>query len=255
MLVSAVLIALCVGVAMLPRPTWSGGAEASSAFPHPTPGHEAAEAPLGTPLPAPAGGGSHEFAALQDDGTTPVAYDPCRPIHYVLRPGNGPVGGEDLIHDAVDRVAEVTGLQFVYDGATAERPFDDRQPYQPERYGDRWAPVVVAWETEAENPTFVSGVIGEAGSQGVSIGDGPRVLVTGGVSLDGAAFIELLATPGGAAVARAVVLHELGHLVGLDHVIDAGQLMYPTTSTVPDFAPGDLTGLVALGSGECEPDL
>ncbi|SDE70038.1 Matrixin [Blastococcus fimeti] len=192
---------------------------------------------------------------MQDDGTTPVAYDPCRPIHYVLRPGNGPVGGEDLIHDAVDRVAEVTGLQFVYDGATAERPFDDRQPYQPERYGDRWAPVVVAWETEAENPTFVSGVIGEAGSQGVSIGDGPRVLVTGGVSLDGAAFIELLATPGGAAVARAVVLHELGHLVGLDHVIDAGQLMYPTTSTVPDFAPGDLTGLVALGSGECEPDL
>ncbi len=82
--------------------------------------------------------------------------------------------------------------------------------------------MVIARATETENPTFVIDVVGEAGSQGLSIGDGPRVLVTGGVSSDGAAFIGLLATPGGEAVARAVVLHELGHLVGLAHVIGAG---------------------------------
>lgn len=255
LLVGTGVAALCVGVALLPRPSWSGGVEASSDYPHPSPGHEAADDPLGAPLQAPAGGGSHAFAALQDDGTTPVAYDPCRPIHYVVRPGNGPVGGEDLIHGAIGRVTEVTGLQFVFDGATADRPSDDRQPYQPERYGDRWAPVVIAWETETENPIFSTDVIGEAGSQGLSIGGGPRVLVTGGVSLDGAEFIRLLATPGGQAVARAVVLHELGHLVGLDHVVDPDQLMYPTTSAVLDFASGDLTGLAAVGSGECEPDL
>jgi hypothetical protein len=45
----------------------------------------------------------------------------------------------------------------------------------------------------------------------------------------------------------------LGHLVGLAHVSDGSQLMYPTTSAVLDFAPGDLSGLVELGRGECVP--
>lgn len=255
LLVGGLVAALLVAIAVLPRPSWPGSAEAVPSASQPLPGHEVADEPLGTPWPAPAGGGSHAFAALQDDGVTPVAYDPCRPVHYVVRPGNGPIGGDDLIHDAVRRVSEVTGLRFVHDGPTAERPSQDRSPYQPERYGYRWAPVVIAWETEAENPAFGTDVIGEAGSIGVSVGGGPRVYVTGGVSLDGATFVRLLATPEGMPIARAVVLHELAHLVGLDHVGDAGQLMYPTTSAVTDFAAGDLTGLAALGSGECEPDL
>ena len=28
---------------------------------------------------------SYQFLAHQNDGKTPVAYDPCRPIHYVIR--------------------------------------------------------------------------------------------------------------------------------------------------------------------------
>jgi len=224
-------------------------------FPHPTPGHEAADQPLGIPASAPAGGGTHLFVAEQPNGDGPVAYDPCRPIHYVMRPDNAPAGGEAMLHEAVARVSAVTGLQFVYDGGTDEQPSRNREPYQPDRYGDRWAPVVVAWQTEQENASFLTDTIGEAGSQRMSIGAGPEVFVTGTVSLDEAEFDRLFAQPWGAADARAIVLHELGHLVGLDHVSDRGQLMYPTTSGVFDFAPGDLTGLVALGRGECVPDL
>ena len=52
------------------------------------------------------------------------------------------------------------------------------------------------------------------------------------------------------------MLHELGHLVGLDHVTAANQLMYPQTRPgVTDFGAGDLTGLAALGRGTCLPDM
>jgi predicted Zn-dependent protease len=52
------------------------------------------------------------------------------------------------------------------------------------------------------------------------------------------------------------MLHELGHLVGLDHVDDPGQLMYPVTAlAVTDYAAGDLRGLHRLSTGPCAPDL
>ncbi|WP_456567930.1 matrixin family metalloprotease [Blastococcus sp. SYSU DS0539] len=221
----------------------------------PTPGFEAADHPLGSPVPAPASGGTHLFVAMQEDDVRPVAYDPCRPIHYVIRPDNAPAGGEALIHEAFVRISGVTGLQFVYDGATAESASDARESFQPDRYGDRWAPVLVSWQTEVETPEFATGTAGLAGSASVEPPGGPRVFVTGTVQLDAAAFADMLADPVRLAGARAVVLHELGHLVGLAHVADAGQLMYPSTSAVLDFAPGDLSGLVELGRGECVPSV
>jgi hypothetical protein len=89
----------------------------------------------------------------------------------------------------------------------------------------------------------------------VSLGSGPQVLVTGTVSLDAGQFPAILHRRNGTAIARAIILHELGHLVGLDHVDDR-QLMYPETGgDVLDFAAGDLTGLAAVGSGRCVPAL
>ena len=222
----------------------------------PTAGFEAARTPIGRPQPAPPEGGSHAFIAFQVDGVTPVAYDPCRPVHYVIRPDNAPEGGEEAVHAAFARLAEVTGLQFVHDGPSDEPTTVDRGVFQPDRYGDRWAPVLVAWETEEQNPALAGDTVGQAGSVAVSLGDGPRVFVTGTVSLDAGRMPEILAFRDGAATARAIILHEMGHLVGLAHVDDGQQLMYPEARReVPDFAPGDLTGLAVLGSGPCVPDL
>ena len=222
----------------------------------PTAGHEEARAPLGSPLPPPPGGGPYTFISTQTDGVTPVAYDPCRPVHYVIRPDGAPAGGEDVIRAAVARVSEVTGLQFVYDGGTDEPTTLDREIFQPARYGDRWAPVLIAWESDVANPALAGEIVGEGGSTAVSLGDGPQVLVTGTVSLDAGQFAQILDRRKGTAIARAVVLHELGHLVGLGHVDDDHQLMYPETDgDVLDFAAGDLTGLAALGSGRCVPAL
>ncbi len=237
------------------------GAPATAATPSgsrsgwPSPSAEEADEPLGTPVPAAVGAGAYGFVHHQDDGVTPVAYDPCRPIHYVIRQDNAPRGGDQLVADAVARVSAATGLRFVYDGTTDEAPSDEREPFQPDRYGDRWAPVLVAWDTVTEQPDLAADVAGLGGSQSVSVGGGPAVFVTGTVELDAAEFGDLLSWPDGASVARAIVLHEFGHVVGLQHVDDPAQLMYPTTSAVLDFAGGDLAGLAQLGSGECVPEL
>lgn len=222
----------------------------------PAPGVDAAPGPRGVPLPPPPEGGAHAFVTFQTDGVTPVAYDPCRPVHYVIRPDSAPPGGEELIREAVARIGQVTGLQFVYRGATDEAPGPERELFQPDRYGGRWAPVLIAWETEEANPALAGDVVGEAGSVPASLGDGPRVLLTGTVSLDAPRFAEILRGRGGRSIARSIVLHELGHLMGLGHVDDEQQLMFPEARReVPDFAAGDLTGLAALGAGVCVPEL
>nr|WP_269329758.1 matrixin family metalloprotease [Kineosporia babensis] len=52
----------------------------------------------------------------------------------------------------------------------------------------------------------------------------------------------------------AVVLHEFGHLVGLDHVDDPAELMYRTPTARPHsdgFELGDRRGLARLSGGPC----
>lgn len=231
------------------------------------------EVPLGTPGPVPEGGGPHSFVLFQEDGVTPVGYDPCRPIHYVVRDG-GPQGGDELIADAVRIVSEATGLVFIAEGGTDEPPSDDRAPHQPERYGDRWAPVLVAWSDAAESDQLGQSipdhpradVAGYASSQpmGFTRTDGRTgrttstglVLVTGSVVLDEPDLTTMLDGHDGYARARAIVAHELAHLVGLGHVDDPTQLMHPSASaTVTSFAPGDLEGLARLGSLACFPQI
>jgi hypothetical protein len=220
----------------------------------PTPSTEARSKPLGTP-PEPLASGSYAFVATGSDGR-PVAYDPCRPIHYVVNSRTAPPEGSRLLAEAIAKVSAATGLEFIADGSTDERPSDDRSPFQKARYGDRWAPVLVAWTDPTEVPSLAGDVVGQAGSIPVSLGPGraPAVFVSGVVSLDGPQIGgEVL--PRSAATSRAIIQHELGHLVGLDHVDDTAELMNPTTSELTDWGPGDLQGLARLGRGACFPSL
>jgi matrixin len=220
----------------------------------PTAGVGASPRPLDTPPSAPDGHGSWSFLDLQADGSTPVAYDPCRSVHWVLRPDDAPPQAEALVAGAVEEIAAATGLSFVYDGRTDERVTRDRAAYQPARYGDRWAPVLVSFEPPAGNPDVGGGIAGRGGSDAASAG-GPWVYVTGTVLVDADWAARTVRSTWGRAAVRAVLVHELGHVVGLGHVEDDDELMYSDNDGQVDLGPGDLAGLARLGRGPCEPAL
>ncbi|WP_441412040.1 hypothetical protein [Arthrobacter sp. 2MCAF14] len=217
--------------------------------------------PLGVPAPLASPSTSFAFRRTNADGT-PVRYDPCRPIHYVTRAANEPEGGAQIIKDAVTALSHATGLMFIDDGATTEAPTRRaavRPDFQPELYGDRWAPVLITWATSAEEPEFPeinASHYAFGGSESRASGNSPQVYVTGSVELNAKILNDAMAKPHGAEIVQAVLGHELGHVVGLDHDNNEGQLMnWQVSWKIHDYQPGDLAGLAILGQGKCVPTL
>lgn len=219
----------------------------------PPPGTGAARAPLGTP-PEVEDAGDYRFMDSPDPGQPMVAYDPCRPVHYVVRPDGGPPGGRQLVEEAVAEISAATGLRFVPGGTTTEAPAEQRAPYQPDRYGRQWAPVLIAWSDETEVPSLAGNVVGLGGSTARQAPGGPFVYVTGQVALDAPGLAQVLDHPDGAAHVRATIIHELAHVVGLAHVDDPAQMMHPAGG-VTVLSAGDRAGLAKLGTGQCVPQL
>lgn len=219
---------------------------------------------VAVPRPEPASGrqlpvvpvttaGSYAFLHSDDTGG-PVGYDPCRPVRYVVNPAGQPPELGGVVHEAARLASEAAGVLLVDAGATDEPPTMDRPLIQPERYGEDWAPVLVAWSDEGAFPELAGQVAGIAGSAAVPgpTGEG-RWLAAGRVVLDGPDLTAMLERPGGVDRARAIVVHELAHVLGLDHVEDTGELMHPLTRDRTDLGPGDRQGLALLGQVACRP--
>lgn len=242
------LLALAVVAAADPALLRRTGAGVYPALPA-----DAAAAPLARPAPAPHGVGGYRPLELQDDGSgLPVRWDPCRPIHYVIREDGEPPGGRTAVLAAIARIEQVTGLRFTFDGPTREGPVHRRPTVDARRYGDRWSPVLVAWTDPAEYPPM-AGYAGLGGPDAIGgRAAGQRRYVTGVVLLNREHLEQVIRWDGGAARLAAVVLHEFGHLVGLDHVHESGQLMSPQPAVLTSgFADGDRRGLARLSAGPC----
>lgn len=202
--------------------------------------------------PSVSGDGSFAFLAHQPgDRSKPVGYDPCRVIGVRINPDGAPPGSVALVEDALAEVSDATGLVLRYAGPSSERPHW-KSTTVPTIFGRvQTRPVLVTWATDAEVPQLAGDVAGIGGSVAFKESDGVTRYVTGGITLDEDAFREMADQPAGTAEMRAIVLHELGHVVGLAHVKDARELMNADNVGLLDFGTGDRLGLAAVGSGSC----
>ena len=209
--------------------------------------------PLGTPGAGPSSSTDYVFMrTIPELGGRPVSWDPCRPIHLVVNNAEAPPGADALIREAAGSVSSATGLQFVIEGETTETPTARRGTVDRPRYGNRWSPVLVAWSDPSVVPELHGRVAGVAGPAGAPYRTASQQhWVSGTVNLDGPTFREVLQRPDGWAAARAIVMHELGHLVGLSHVPATNQLMYEENTGQAAFGAGDREGLRRLGLGSC----
>ena len=197
--------------------------------------------------------GVYGFLAKDRNGR-PVRYDPCRAQRYTINPDGAPAGAVDEIHEAFRRLGAATGISFTFAGPTSETHLPlagrvTRASYQPQRYGiGQWAPILISWQPESAESILAGATLGYGGSSSYWLSTTDQAYVTGEVVFDRDMSVV---RPGfGAGLTRGnLVLHELGHVIGLDHVDSRAEVMYPSISsqTPGDWGPGDRTGLAALG--------
>lgn len=198
--------------------------------------------------------GLYRFIGTNPD-SSPIRWDPCKPIHLVVNESDAPPGGVEALRQAIDVISKATNLKFVIDGPTDERPSNrDRSPYTTVGGTRDWAPVLIAWARDDQDFALDGSVLGYAiPVPAYYAGSGYGRIVTGSVILDADDLRNVRADFGQAAL-RSVIEHELTHLVGLDHVSSEASLMNPSTDfSVTSPNPDDRVGLLVAGGGMCFP--
>ena len=186
---------------------------------------------------------SYAFVATGPNGL-PVAWDACEPIHYVVNPDGAPDDWEDLVDGAISEVEDASGFDFTDDGTSDDRASDRRRASDSDA-----PPVLIDWAMPDEVSDLDGDLVGIGGSSAVTR-NGETRYVTGGVVLDEEEY-EQMARRGQDRAAILILAHELGHVLGLDHVDDQRQLMNPSYVGQRGFGDGDLAGLKVLREMPC----
>ena len=198
-------------------------------------------------------------ARPQTGSTAPVAYDPCRPIRYVVRTGARAARGRAAPRrerpghrDRRDRAAPSCPT-----AGTDETRRVDRELFQPATLR---RPVGARAHRVADRQRRTRGSsgrsIGRGGSSSASVGRRAAGLRHGQrrSSTPTGSPADARARRRATREAEAVVLHELGHVLGLG-ARDATSRRSCSRRRRPQvtaYAAGDLAGLAKLGGGACE---
>ncbi|MFN8126727.1 MAG: matrixin family metalloprotease [Candidatus Nanopelagicales bacterium] len=213
-----------------------------------------------TSAPASAGSGYALLMGHTETGTAPLRWNPCQTaitykVNTTYAHHKGSTASEAAtralseVRKAMGKVAAATGLPFQYAGTTSIIPTGTNW-YTKQNAGSE---IVIAYADQDATRSRSSFLGGTAWGQGgqVYAYEGSRLVVGRGfVVIDGDKTKRMDLGFGPGTHRGNIVLHELGHVVGLDHVSSRSQLMYPTLSdSSPDgYAWGDLAGLKRLGA-------
>jgi hypothetical protein len=192
------------------------------------------------------------FKFLEQVGGAPVRWNPCETISYAVNTDGATSSIRPDLHEALSRVTLATQIEFVSVGTTEETFM---RAYQRMRYRGviRKAELIIIWVDHGDYQAILRRLqdprpsIAFAKTMAGLFAD--RDQYFGGIIvMDAEATSER--GFGHSYAHGSVLLHELGHIMGLDHVNDPDQLMYSGRHPnygLRDFGPGDLEGLRRLG--------
>jgi hypothetical protein len=182
------------------------------------------------------------FRFLVTDRGAPARWNPCAEVRYRVNDEEAPEGVAADLAEALRRVTYETGLRFRRVGATKQVPGGKGFRYD--------ADVVVAFAHAKESRYLGGTTVGVGGFARPVRGRGGRPRIVHGFVVFDADLLETMPEGYGAGRTRGqALLHELGHLTGLDHVNAAEQIMRPVLADLPAtlYGAGDLSGLRRLG--------
>jgi hypothetical protein len=151
-----------------------------------------------------------------------------------------PPGAAAAVTAAFKQAGKLAGLRFAVTRGRVPAPHLGPPGVDP---AGAWPPITVSWAPPgAALP--IRGAAGVAAPTWIARPDGSWQIVT--------AWLRFSADYGTPALRTAIALHEVGHAVGLDHVRDRRQVMYPIVGQTTHYGPGDRAGFNALRQA-CKP--